>query len=70
MEFVWTIVLAAAAFFGLSELATIFGAWWNGEGALEAAATAVEAEFPEAAALIASTTEALLPLASSSVGAQ
>ncbi len=59
MDVLSTIVLAAAAFFGFSELATLVDAWWNGEGALEAAATAVGAEYPEAAALMASTTEAV-----------
>lgn len=59
MELVSTIVLAAAAFFGLSELATIVGSWWNGEGALEAARSAIEAEYPQAAALLSSTTEAV-----------
>ena len=57
MDFLSTIVLAAAAFFGLSELTTILNAWWGGEGALEAATAVVGAEYPEAAALMASTTE-------------
>ncbi len=59
MEFVWTIALAAAAFFGLSELTTLVTTWWEGEVALDAAASAIGAEYPEAAALVASTTEAV-----------
>ncbi len=59
MDFISTIVLAAAAFFGLGELATIWGAWSSGEGTLEAATAVVGAEYPEAAALVASTTEAV-----------
>jgi hypothetical protein len=59
MDFLSTILMMAAALFGLNELAAGMEAWWNADSALEAAATIVGAEYPDAAALVASTTDAV-----------
>jgi len=64
MEFLWTAVLAFAALFGLGELMTWFSVVGDGEAALDTVAAVVGSEFPEVAALVASTTDAVSIIAS------
>lgn len=70
MEFLWTMILTAAAFFGVTELVTLMNTWFEGEGVLEATIAAVENEYPEMVEFIASTTDAVLQSASSTEFAQ
>jgi hypothetical protein len=64
MDFISTFVIGAAALFGFQEMLSIVNAWWEGGSAFDAAATAIGAEFPQAATLVASTTEAIEAAAS------
>lgn len=59
MDFVWTIVLAAATFLGLDGFASNLSVWLQDEDALGAATSFFGATYPEAAAVMASTTDAL-----------
>lgn len=59
MDFVWTIVIAGATLLGLEGFAGSLSAWLQDEDALGAATTLLGATYPEAAAVVASTTDAV-----------
>ncbi len=57
MDFVWTIALAAATFLGLEGYVSNLSLWLQDEDALGAATALLGNTYPEAAAVVASTTE-------------